>query len=298
MAGGSLADEGQAPALRLSQATREKVAGALDDQEALGYGGVDLSLLRCELDEDLADSLVSFCGNLHGGSFLRVAHCDLGSGTICEQRLYDLKQLRQAAEKEKAFYAKMKADSSKEKDFAVSAGKRRKGEEGIKGAEDKLAAIDEENARLEAQKATTQWYKLFKSLEAAPQCGALSSLELPDCGLSATALEQLSHAVLEQEQRASGARVARLVLDGNDLGDHGMGPLSSLLRLSSSLEALSLRNVGITDVGVSTVITGLIGNKTLRLLDLRNNGLASPDVVKAAISGVLRFNKTVEILLE
>lgn len=298
MAGGALVEEEQAPTLRLSQATREQLNAALDDQEALACCGLGLSLLRCELDEDLAANIVGFCGNLRGGSVLRVAHSDLGSGTNCEQRLFDLKAYRQAAEKEKAFHVQMKADSSKEKDFAVSAGKRRKGEEGIKAAEEKLANIDEETARLDEQKATTQWYKLFKALEVAPQCGSLVALELPDCGLSATSLELLASALLEQEQRAGGARITRLVLDGNDLGDSAMGPLASLLRLSSHLEVIQIRNVGITDVGVSKVITGLVGNKTLRLLDMRNNGLASPEVAKAAISGVMRFNKTVEVLLE
>mmetsp|Transcript_32964 Transcript_32964/g.87113 ORF Transcript_32964/g.87113 Transcript_32964/m.87113 type:complete len:300 (+) Transcript_32964:58-957(+) len=299
MAGGAaLVEEEQAPTLRLRQATREQVIGALDDQEAHGYQGLDLSLLSCELDEDLADAVITFCGNLRGEGVLRVAHSDLGSGTECEQRIYDLKAQRQAAEKEKGFYVKMKADSSKEKDFAVSAGKRRKGAEGIEAADAKLAAVDEESVRLDAQKATTQWYKLFKTLEAAPQFGSLSCLELPDCGLSSTALEHLTHAILEQEQRAAGARITRLVLDGNDLGDSGMGPLASLLRLSSNIEALHLRNVGITETGVSQVISGLVSNKSLRLLDLRNNGCASLEFVKAAVSGVMRFNKTVQILLE
>mmetsp|Transcript_60306 Transcript_60306/g.155338 ORF Transcript_60306/g.155338 Transcript_60306/m.155338 type:complete len:296 (-) Transcript_60306:49-936(-) len=295
MAGGAVAEEAQAPLLRLGQATREQIR-QLEPEKACGYSGLDLSLLRCELDEGLVESVVGFSNALAGGT-LRIAHSDLGSGTSCEQRLFDLRSERQSREAEKAFHVKAKADSGKEKDFAVSAGKRRKAESGVKEAQERLDAIDEELARLEEQKATTQWCRLFTCFEAAAS-SSLRCLELPDCDLHATGLEQLTHALLEHEQRAEGARISRLVLDGNDLGDIGMGALSLLLRLSSCVEALHLRNVGITDIGVSKVISGLVGNKTLQLLDLRDNGLASLEVTRAAVSGVMRFNKSAHILLD
>merc|ERR1712151_874610 len=107
----------------------------------------------------------------------------------------------------------------------------------------------------------------------------------------------LVRVLLELEQRADGEKVSRLVLDGNDLGDMGMGPVAQLLRLSGALEALFLRNVGLTDQGISQVLSSLVANKLPRLLDLRSNGLCSPEVSQAAMVGVRRFNTTTEVLL-
>lgn len=298
MAGGAAAEEEpMVPTLRVHQATREQVLRGLDSQEAKGFRGVDLSFLRCDIDSELADSIVGFCDALPGGSALRIAHSDLGSGTYCEQRMFELKHERKVREAEKAHSEQKKRDSSKEKDFAVSAGMRRKAEAGIKEATERLEAIDEEYARLNLQKEETPWFALFKRFEAPERTNTLQSLDLSDCGLHATGLEHLTNAILETEQHPEDTHITSLVLDGNDLGDNGMGPLSQLLRLTASIEVLQLRNVGITDQGVSKVISGLVGNKTLRLLDLRNNGLTSPDITRAAVSGVMRFNKRVEVLL-
>ena len=85
-----------------------------------------------------------------------------------------------------------------------------------------------------------------------------------------------------------GHTVEELVLDGggllggcmergNDLGDGGTVPLASLLRLSSKLraggpgavfarafEVLRLRNIGISDGGLSQIISTLVSNKSHR----------------------------------
>jgi len=139
-------------------------------------------------------------------------------------------------------------------------------------------------------------YVLFSSLETQP-VNMVMHLDLSDCGLHATGVQLLTHVLLELEHRAEGEKVSRLRLDGNDLGDGGMGPIATFLRLSSFAEALQLRNVGITDIGISQILSGLVANKSVALLDLRNNGLSSLDVCNAALNGVRRFNKTTEVLL-
>jgi len=69
------------------------------------------------------------------------------------------------------------------------------------------------------------------------------------------------------------------------------------LRLSKALEGLQVRNVGITEQGVSELVAGLVTNRSLRLLDVRANGLCNLDAARSAISGVQRFNSNVQILL-
>merc|ERR1719321_2546653 len=106
----------------------------------------------------------------------------------------------------------------------------------------------------------------------------------------------LTQVLLELEQRGDGQRVSCLVLDGNDLGDCAMGKLATYVKLSSSLEALRLRNVGITDQGFSEIAAGTVTNRSVRLLDLRNNGLCTRNVCKEVLTGIHRFNPKVEIL--
>jgi len=86
------------------------------------------------------------------------------------------------------------------------------------------------------------------------------------------------------------------VLDGNDLRDVAMGKLSSYLKLSSAIQVLRLRNVGITDQGFSEVAAGTVTNKSLALLDLRDNGLCTHAVGKEVVTGIGRFNPRVEIV--
>lgn len=309
------ASEGQscAPAqlLNLARSTREQALTRLEDialegQEPASYGGLDLSMLSdCEFDRELAGRAFDFCGSLldspslssacGGGAILRLAHNDLGSGTQCEQRIFELKAERELREREKAFFKKRKSDSSKEKDFASSAKMRNSGEQGIAAAETRLNAIDDELKELDEKKELTPWHAVFSCMEYQNN-NPITHLDLADCGLHATSVVMLTQVVLDLEHRGGGAKVARLILDGNDLRDIAMAALASFLRLSGSLEALQLRNVGITDQGFSEIVAGLATNKTLALLDLRDNGLCTPNIAKEVVSGMRRFNATTEIL--
>lgn len=298
--GRAIGHQDAGPVLQLPRAAREEVLATLATrgEEAAKFRGLDASLLDCDLDAEIAEGVAAFCGALApGGAALRLAHNDLGSGTDCEQRIFELKAERESRETEKAFYEKKKKESSAQKDFAVSAQMRRAGQEGIDVAASRLAAIDAELAELDVKKERAPWCALFAGLEAL-QVSRLRVLDLGDCGLHATGMGHLVSCLLELEHRAEGERVSRLVLDGNDLGDMAMGHVATLLRLSGSIEALWLRNVGLTETGVSQVLSGLVSNKSLALLDLRDNGLCSPDVSKAALGGVRRFNKTAEVLLD
>jgi hypothetical protein len=231
----------------LSRATREEALSALAIRgEAPKFRGLDISLLDDDFDAEIAESVVALCGELApGGAALRLAHNDLGSGSDCEQRIFDLKGEREMRENEKAFHEKKKKESSAVKDFAVSAQMRRAGEEGIAVAVARISAIDAELAELELKKDGTPWCVLFSQLEAQP-VNRLRVLDLGDCGLHATGLALLVSCLLELEHRAEGEKVSRLILDGNDLGDMSMGPIASLLRLSAVMETIWLRNVGIT----------------------------------------------------
>mmetsp|Transcript_45532 Transcript_45532/g.114721 ORF Transcript_45532/g.114721 Transcript_45532/m.114721 type:complete len:302 (-) Transcript_45532:235-1140(-) len=288
--------------LRLSRgATKAQALGRLDEatEEAHNFGGLDASLLSCTVDTELADKILCFCAALPRsvGSSLQLAHNDLSSGTDCEQRLFDRLAEREAREKEKAYHEKAKKDSANSKDFAVSAAQKRAAIEGIDKAVARLAEIDEELKELNFKKEQTPWYALFSQMEVRGQSG-ISCLDLSDCGLHATGLAMLTNVLLELEQRADDVSVSELVLDGNDVGDIGMSAIASLMRLTSSLKALRLRNTGLTERGVSQILAGLVSNKSLALLDLRSNGLATPAVSRAALEGVRRFNGAVEVLLD
>lgn len=285
-------------------ATREDLFSALDSAAAEkgGFNGVDASLLDCEVDREVADKLLSFCAGLPCpadgvGIALRLAHTDLGSGTDCEQRLFDCLAEREATERQLKLQEQAKRDSSKEKDFSAAAGKRRKAEEGISVATARLEQLSDEIADVNRRKTETQWYALFTQMERSPRW-SIGSLDLTNCGLHATGIVLLTQVLLDLEHRAEGGAVSELILDGNDLGDIAMTALTSYLRLSSSVRFLRLRNVAITDRGVSQILSALVSNKTLRLLDLRSNGLASLEISKAALVGVQRFNKCAEVLLE
>lgn len=267
--------------------------------EARGFTGLDLSTCASTgIDEELAKAVCDFCAALPiaGGGVLRLKHCDLGSGTSLEQRCFDLIAEQEIRQSEKAFYEKKKRDSSAQKDFAVAAAMRREGDEGMAKAADRLAAISEELSAMETQKAKTGWFRILSGLQALP-CNTIRTLDLSNCGLSATAVVMLTQVIGELEQRGDGQRIQWLSLDGNDLGDRSTTALASLLRLSSSLNVLLLRNVGVTEEGVSQLLSGMVANKHLALLDLRQNGSAQLDICIAALDGVRRFNKTAQILL-
>lgn len=285
------------PLLQMSGVTPDEARRRLSVENADGYGGVDLSMLQGELDNDLVERLLAFCGSITspGGAVLRLAHSDLGSGTDCEQRLFDLKSEQAICEGEKTFHEKKRSESSKEKDFAVAAGKRNKAQERIDKAAARIRAIADELVQLEQCKMRTPWYTLFSKLEQVEN--SISHLDVSDCGLHATAADRLVQSILEIEGRG-GQQLRWVALDGNNLGDQGMGFFAGLLRISNAIEALQLRNVGVTARGFSEVVAGLVGNQSLALLDLRCNGLCPTDAAKAVVDGVQRFNAKVEVLLE
>lgn len=282
------------------QVSRLSCSGAfskIDSNQAQSYSGVDVSMLSDDLDIDLAQSLLKFCAAVPSGvASLSITHSDLGSGTDCEQRIFEFNAERKVRESEKVWAEKIKRESSKEKDFAAAAAKRRKGQEGIDAAVERLAAIDSELAELEKQKLQTSWYVLFSHMQAV-NFNSIRELDLSNCGLHATGLGFLTQIMLDFEHRAEGVKISWLILDGNELTDIGMGILASFLRLSKSLEGLQVRNVGVTEQGVSELVAGLVTNRSLRLLDVRSNGLCNLEAARSAISGVQRFNTGVQILL-
>jgi len=284
--------------LLLAGSGRDQLLDSLQDKQPLGYTELDLSCLSCRLDAEILQQLLAFLEALPAINVsLRLAHTDLGSGTDCEQRIFDLKAEREMRESEKAFHQKKKSDSSKQKDFSVSAQMRRSAEEGINKATARLTAIDDELADLEPTRLAAPWQFFFSGWEALVR-NPVYHLDLSNCCLHATGLAMLTRVLLEHEHRADCSRISQLVLDGNDIGDIGMASIASLLRLSGVLELLALRNVGITDQGVSQVLSGLVLNKSLVMLDLRSNGLCSPTVSAAAVQGLRQFNNRTHILLE
>jgi hypothetical protein len=284
------------PLLQLSQLGREEILGRLELEEASNFGGIEAAMLSDDVDAEMASGLLRFCAGVASGACLNIKHCDLGSGTECEQRIFELKAERLVRESEKAHAEKIRSNSSKEKDFAAAAAKRRQGLAGIDAANERLAAIDADLANLEKQKLLTPWYLLFAEMKTL-SCNPLTKLDLSGCGLHATGLVLLTSVLLDQEHRFEGKKVSSLILDGNDLSDTAMGVLASFVKLSKEIEVLSLRNVGITEQGVSELVAGLVSNRSLKLLDLRSNGLVVLDTARAAISGVQRFNPSVHILL-
>lgn len=266
-------------------------AAATQDTEGLRLGA-----LGFQLDAELATAIFTFCEACPKGHSLalRLAHNDLSSGTSQEHRIFELRKERDLLETEKTWHEKKKQDSGKEKDFAVAASKKREATAGIEHCTTRIAEIDEEMGTLEEHLRFFPWY-VFVSRWESRMTNNIMLLDLSDCCLHATALKDLTNALLTLEQRAVGEKVRRLILDGNDIGDIGMAALTSYLRLTDSLEALHLRNVGITDRGLSELVAGLVKNRSLKLLDLRSNGLCDMEMGQAVLTGVKHFNKTVEI---
>lgn len=285
------------PLLQLSRLGRKEVLSRLDLKEAPNFRGVDVSMLTDDLDAELASSALEFCAAVSaGGACLSITHSDLGSGRDDEQRLFELTAERRVRESEKVWAEKLKRDSSKEKDFSAAAAKRRQGQEGIDTADARLADIDADLAELDKRKLQTPWYLLFCQIQSTPR-NSIRELDLSNCGLHATGIGLLTQVLLDLENRAEGVKLSWLILDGNELGDIGMGVLASFLRLSKEIEGLQVRNVGVSEQGVSELVAGLVTNRSLKLLDVRSNGLVDVEAASIAISGVQRFNSSVQILL-
>lgn len=216
----------------------------------------------------------------------------------CLAKHFDLKAERELKNTEKAIHVNKKSQSAKAKDFAVSAQMRREANAGIEAAEERLSATDSQLLKLEEQQKGSLWFLLFSEMQAKTSPNCISRLDLSDCGLHATALDLLQKVVLDLEHRGDGCAIEELVLDGNDLGDAGTVALASLLRLSSKVLVLRLRNIGITDGGFSQIISAMVSNKSLALLDLRGNGLCTLENSKIAVDGLRRFNRVAQVLLE
>mmetsp|Transcript_106283 Transcript_106283/g.188982 ORF Transcript_106283/g.188982 Transcript_106283/m.188982 type:complete len:296 (+) Transcript_106283:31-918(+) len=285
------------PILRFSSLDDAQKLSQKEERGAQQYHGLDLSMLD-GLNQELLGHALEFCRSCSSsGALLRLAHCELGSGTSCEQKVYDLKVEKTVKENEKVMHVHKKSESSKQKDFAVSAQMRNAANAGIQECEQRLADVALELSDLEQTIIQTPWWLLFSQMQgSAPN--KIKRLDLSDCGLHAVGVQHLQEVLLDLEHRGDGIAVEELVLDGNDLGDSATVALAALVRLSSCLAVLRLRNIGVTDGGFSQILSGLVSNKSLLLLDLRGNGLCSPEISKAATEGFRRFNKTVQILLD
>lgn len=104
------------PLLQLAHLDCKNVLNQLDGKEAAHFCGVEVSMLKDDLDFELAEGLLDFCATMPaGGARLNIMHTDLGSGTDCEQRLFDLAAERRMRETEKVWAEKLKRDSGKKK---------------------------------------------------------------------------------------------------------------------------------------------------------------------------------------
>merc|ERR1719198_1480740 len=101
----------------------------------------------------------------------------------------------------------------------------------------------------------------------------------------------LTRQMLEVEGLGRGQQGLAAHPQWNDLGDIVMAPLASMLRLTTHLEALHLQNVGISPQGLSEIVAGIATNKSLRLLDVRQNGLCSPEIGSASVEAVRRSTR-------
>lgn len=279
--------------LRVAGPGRDQVLAELQSADG-SANGLSLEGLRDKVDTDLAKAVFNFCDSCFQGITLDLSHQDLSSGTDSEERMYKMRAERVVLEAVKKKEEQKKMDSSKEKDFAVAASKKREAQAEIDRCTVRLAEIAEQLGILEEHMKEMPWWLLCMRWEAVSM-NNIVRLDLCDCCLHGTAIKQLVSTLLEIEHRGEGAKVTQLLLDGNNLSDSGMAPLTEYLRLTSHLEALHVRNVGISEQGLSELIAGLVKNKSLLLLDVRSNGLCSPDVGIMALSGVKHFNKKVEI---
>lgn len=279
--------------LRVAGPSRDDVLAELRGADGSG-DGLSLAALHDKLDVDLAMAIFNYCDSCFQGITLDLSHQDLSSGTDRELRIFQLRGEKVILDDTKTKEEQKKRDSSKEKDFAVAASKKRDAQAEIDRCTTRLAEIAEEMGILEGHMKEMPWWFLCMRWEAVSM-NTIKHLDLSDCCLHSTSVKQLVGTILDLEHRGDGAKVTQLKLDGNNLGDIGMAPLTEFLRLTSHLEALHVRNVGITEQGLSELVAGLVKNQTLLLLDVRSNGLCSPDVGLMALSGVKHFNKKVEI---
>lgn len=213
---------------------------------------------------------------------LNVSHNDLGSagGQLEENILleqWNTVNARALIKEGKELVSK----SHKEKDFAVGAAKKREGQAHVDRGTEELKAAEDKLEEMGKQLRETQWSKIISA-------GLPSKVEANNCGLLAANLQ-----LLLREDVIS--RLTSLSLDGNYFGDLGAQQIAEFMRKADKLEELSVRNTGLTDEGISIIIAPLVSNKTLRLLDLRQNMLTT-SVSEAAIKGMQHFNKTTKVL--
>merc|ERR1719183_3469251 len=97
------------PILQLSHLGSPEIRNRLDIEDASSYSGVRISMLKDDISEEAAAALIQFCAvGSTSGACLSLAHCDLGSGTDCEQRIFDLSNERRVRESEKVWAEKLK----------------------------------------------------------------------------------------------------------------------------------------------------------------------------------------------
>merc|ERR1711937_644647 len=107
-----------------------------------------------------------------------------------------------------------------------------------------------------------------------PQCP--SHLSLKNCALTAFALSKLRIVLAPH--------VCELFLDGNDLEDRGAEEVTELLAESPKLTRLTVRNCGLTDLGMGTLAAGIVRSASLEHLDVRDNGLSTAGASQAFVA--------------
>lgn len=72
----------------------------------------------------------------------------------------------------------------------------------------------------------------------------------------------------------------KIVLNGNIIGDDGVGSLAEILKEDEWIKVLELQACGLTDVGGQLLIECLNINKTLLVLNLRENDEIAPQILE------------------
>ena len=165
--------------LSMSGCSAADLPSSLTAAEKDGFTGLDLSLLDGEVDENVVSHALQFTRLSGKQASLRLSHVDLGSGTDCEQRMFDLHAERELRNTERAVHVGKKGESAKQKDFAVSAQMRRDATAGIEAADQRLAEIEAELQDLESRQTAFPWFRLFSQLQAQAAWLPWSRLKLP-----------------------------------------------------------------------------------------------------------------------
>lgn len=118
-----------------------------------------------------------------------------------------------------------------------------------------------------------------------------AQLILNNLGMGVASVTPLLEGLVNQ---TSSETLNSLVLSGNPIGDGGANLLSSLLP-AFSFGGLILSNVGMSDYGVSQVISALPQARSVTVLDISNN-LAGPQTIQT-LTAVLQQNPSLQTLI-